>query len=172
MQSYSTDGEGGNTTIPSPGGHQNSPFRGWDYMIPHRVGKLDPNSTYFTRGLVKYVSEGAIFLPSPPKTGENSYVRWCLIYFCPGFAFEYSVVFRVESLFYCTRYFLQNRNKEGNSLFLSSFRPDLRWRCHFAKDERIRDRNNPGDKLGICGALQNHIFPSLEPETRPGDFRG
>ena len=35
------------------------------------VGKFAPKSPYFTRGLVKYVSGGAIFVPSPPKTGTN-----------------------------------------------------------------------------------------------------
>ena len=40
-------------------------------MIPYMVGKLAPNSNYFSRGLVKYVPERAIFVSSPPKTGTN-----------------------------------------------------------------------------------------------------
>ena len=44
-------------------------------MIPHMVGKLAPNSSHLTRGLVKYVPGrapvGAIFEPFPPKTGTN-----------------------------------------------------------------------------------------------------
>ena len=35
------------------GGHQNTPFRGYDYMIPYMLGKLAPNSTYFIRELAK-----------------------------------------------------------------------------------------------------------------------
>ena len=35
------------------GDHQNNPFRGQHYMIFYMIGKLAPNSTYFTRGLVK-----------------------------------------------------------------------------------------------------------------------
>ena len=54
--SRSTIGEGGDTTIPSPGrSPKQSPFRGSDYMIPYKVGKLAPNSTHFTRWLVKYI---------------------------------------------------------------------------------------------------------------------
>ena len=40
-------------------------------MIPYMVGKITPNSTYFTR-LVKFVPGspvGAIYVPSPLKTG-------------------------------------------------------------------------------------------------------
>ena len=37
------------------GGHQKSPFRGRDYIIPYMVGKLVPNPTHHTKGLVKYV---------------------------------------------------------------------------------------------------------------------
>ena len=56
---------------------KNSPFRGQDYMIPYMVGKLVPNPTYYTRGLVKYVpgrgyfgavlsQNGDKFVTSPP----------------------------------------------------------------------------------------------------------
>ena len=61
-----------------PGGHQNSPFRGYEYMIPYMVGKLAPNSSHLTRGLVKYVpgrgyfravsyQNGDEFVTSPPS---------------------------------------------------------------------------------------------------------
>ena len=34
-------------------GHQNNLFRGWNDTIPYMIGKLAPESTHFTRGLVK-----------------------------------------------------------------------------------------------------------------------
>ena len=40
-------------------------------MILYMVGKLAPNSTHSTRGLVKYVPDRAIFVPSSLKTGTN-----------------------------------------------------------------------------------------------------
>ena len=40
-------------------------------MIPYVVGKLAPNSSHLTRGLVKFVPVGTIFVPFPPKTGTN-----------------------------------------------------------------------------------------------------
>ena len=40
-------------------------------MILYMVGKLDPNSPHFTRGLANMSPGGAIFVPSPPKTGTN-----------------------------------------------------------------------------------------------------
>ena len=64
-------GEGGDTTISSPGGHQNSPFRGWNYIIPYMAGKLAPNSSYLTRGLVKYVPGRAFFRAVPSQKGTN-----------------------------------------------------------------------------------------------------
>ena len=74
-------------------GHRNSPFRGWDYMIPYMVGKLAPNSTHSTRGVVYVPNRGYFraipsqngdkFVPSPPpsivervKRGE---IRWFLL---------------------------------------------------------------------------------------------
>ena len=41
-------------------------------MIPYMVGKLAPNSTHFTRVLVKEVS-GGVYLRAapPPKRGQN-----------------------------------------------------------------------------------------------------
>ena len=47
------------------GGHQNSPFRERDYMIPYTVGKLAPNSSHLTRGLVKYVPGRGYFRAVP-----------------------------------------------------------------------------------------------------------
>ena len=38
-------------------------------MIPYMVGKLAPNLSHLTRGLVSPV--GAIFVPFPPKSGTN-----------------------------------------------------------------------------------------------------
>ena len=40
-------------------------------MIPYMVGKLAPNSSHLTRGLVKYVPDRAKFVPFPAKTGTN-----------------------------------------------------------------------------------------------------
>ena len=40
-------------------------------MIPYMVGKLAPNSSHLTRGLVNMSPVGATFVPFPPKTGTN-----------------------------------------------------------------------------------------------------
>ena len=40
-------------------------------MIPYMVGKLAPNSTHFTRKLVKYIPGRAYFRAVPSKTGTN-----------------------------------------------------------------------------------------------------
>ena len=53
------------------GGHQNSPFRGWDYTIPYMVGKLAPNSSHLTRGFVKYVSGRGYFRAVPSQNGDK-----------------------------------------------------------------------------------------------------
>ena len=53
------------------GGHQNSAFRGWDYMIPYVVGKLAPNSSYFTKGLVKHVPDRGYFRAIPSQNGDK-----------------------------------------------------------------------------------------------------
>ena len=53
------------------GGHQNSPFRGQDCMIPYMVGKLVPNPTHHTRGLVKYVPGRDYFGSVPSQNGEQ-----------------------------------------------------------------------------------------------------
>ena len=57
------------------GGHQNSPFRGRDYMIPYMVGKLAPNSSHLTRGLVKYVP-GRGYFRAVPSQNEDKYVSF------------------------------------------------------------------------------------------------
>ena len=41
-------------------------------MIPYMVGKLAPNSTHFTRGLVKYVSGRVCFRAVPSENGDKS----------------------------------------------------------------------------------------------------
>ena len=45
------------------------------YMIPYVVGKLAPNSSHFTRGLVKYVPDRApdrgYFRAAPPQNGDK-----------------------------------------------------------------------------------------------------
>ena len=53
------------------GGHQNNPFRGYDYMFPDMVGKLTPYSIYFTRGLVKYVPGRGYFRAVPSQNGDR-----------------------------------------------------------------------------------------------------
>ena len=39
-------------------------------MIPYMVDKLAPNSTDFTRGLVKYVPGRDFIVPPPPLNGD------------------------------------------------------------------------------------------------------
>ena len=53
------------------GGHQNIPFRGYDYMISYMVGKLPPNSTQFTRGLFKYVPGRGYFCAVHSQNGDK-----------------------------------------------------------------------------------------------------
>ena len=53
------------------GGHQNSPFREYDYIIPYVVGKLAPNSSHMTRGLVKYVSGRGYFDAVSSQNGDK-----------------------------------------------------------------------------------------------------
>ena len=53
------------------GGHENYPFRGQDNMIPYMVGKLAPNSTIFTRGLVKQVPGRGYFRAVPSSNGDK-----------------------------------------------------------------------------------------------------
>ena len=53
------------------GGHQNSPFRGKDNVIPYMVGKLAPNSSHFTRGLVKYVPGRDYFRAVLSQNGDS-----------------------------------------------------------------------------------------------------
>ena len=57
------------------GGHQNSPFRGQDYMIPYMVGKLVPNPTHHTRGLVKYVP-GRSYFDAVPSQNRDKFVTY------------------------------------------------------------------------------------------------
>ena len=40
-------------------------------MIPYMVGKLAPNSTHFTKGLVKYVPGRGYFRAVPSQNGDN-----------------------------------------------------------------------------------------------------
>ena len=54
------------------GGHQNTLFRGQDYMIPYMVGKLAPNPTHSTRGLVKYVPGRGYFRAIPSQNGDKT----------------------------------------------------------------------------------------------------
>ena len=51
-------------------GHRNSPFRGWGYMIPYMFGKLAPNSTHSTRGVV-YVPNRGYFRAIPSQNGDT-----------------------------------------------------------------------------------------------------
>ena len=72
----STIGQGGDTTIlftgRSPKGHQYSPFRGSDNMIPYMIGKLAQNLLHLTRGWSNMSPVGAIFVPFSAKTGTNT----------------------------------------------------------------------------------------------------
>ena len=52
-------------------GHRNSPFRGWDYMIPYMIGKLAPNSSHLTRGSVKYVPGRSYFRAVLSQSGNK-----------------------------------------------------------------------------------------------------
>ena len=40
-------------------------------MIPYMVGKLAPNSSHLTRGLVKYVPGGGYFRAVPSQNGDK-----------------------------------------------------------------------------------------------------
>ena len=65
-------GEGEDSTISSPGGSPKQPFRGWDYMIRYMVGKLAPNSSHLTRGLVKYVPGRGYFRAVSSQNGDKT----------------------------------------------------------------------------------------------------
>ena len=69
--SVSTIGAGGDTTIPSPGRSPKQPLPGIGLRHPHMVGKLAPNSTYFTRGLVKYIPGRGCFRAVPSQNGDK-----------------------------------------------------------------------------------------------------
>ena len=58
-------------------------------MIPYIVGKLAPNTSHLTKGLVKYVlgrdyfravpsQNGEKFVKSPPPRSLNGPAAWCL----------------------------------------------------------------------------------------------
>ena len=67
-------GGGGDTTILSPGRSPKQPLPGYqvyDYMIPYMVGKRAPNSTHFTRGLVKYVPGRGYSSAVPYQNGDK-----------------------------------------------------------------------------------------------------
>ena len=102
--SVSTIGGGGDTTIPSPGMSPKQPLPGIGLRHPHMVGKLAPNSTHFTKGLVNYIpgrrsfravpsQNGDKFVssPPPPQSLNRSSVRtvrvreWARV---PGFLFD------------------------------------------------------------------------------------
>ena len=53
------------------GGHQNSLFRGYNYMISYMVDKLASNSLRLTRGLVKYVPGRGYFRIVSSKNGDK-----------------------------------------------------------------------------------------------------
>ena len=57
--------------ISSPGRSPNSPFRGNDYKILYMIGKLAPNSSHFTRGLVKYVPGRGYFRAVSSQNGDK-----------------------------------------------------------------------------------------------------
>ena len=41
-------------------------------MIPYMIGKLAPNSSHLTKGLVKHVSDRGYFRTVPSKTGDKN----------------------------------------------------------------------------------------------------
>ena len=65
-------GRAGTRRFRPRGDRQNSPFRGWDYMIPYMVGKLAPNSSHLTKGLVKYVPGRGYFRAVSSQNGDGS----------------------------------------------------------------------------------------------------
>ena len=69
--SVSTIGGGGDTTIPPPGRSPKQSLPGIGLRHPHMVGKLAPNSTHFTRELVKYVPGRGFFRAVPSQNGEK-----------------------------------------------------------------------------------------------------
>ena len=71
ITSVSTIGGGGDTTIPSPGRSPKQPLPGIGLRHPHMVGKLAPNSTHFTRGLVEYIPDRGSFRAVPSQNGDN-----------------------------------------------------------------------------------------------------
>ena len=52
-------------SVPGDVTHQNSPCRGYDYMVPYMVSKAAPNKTPFTRGLVKCIHGRGYFRAVP-----------------------------------------------------------------------------------------------------------
>ena len=62
----------GDSSIPSPGCHQSSPYRGQDYTILYMAGKLSPNLTRFTRELVKHVLGMGYFSAFPLETRKHT----------------------------------------------------------------------------------------------------
>ena len=69
LLSVSTIGGGGDTTISSPGRSPKQPLPGIGLRHPHTVGKFAPNSTHFTRGLVKYIPSRGCFRAVPSQNG-------------------------------------------------------------------------------------------------------
>ena len=63
--------EGGDTTFSSPGRSPKQSLPGKGLYGPYMVGKLASNLSHSTRGLVKCVPVGVIFVPFPPKMGTN-----------------------------------------------------------------------------------------------------
>ena len=72
LMSCSTIGEGGDTTIPSPGRSPKQPLPGMGLHAPLLHGRQAcPNSTHSTRGLVKYFPVRGYYRAVPSKTGTN-----------------------------------------------------------------------------------------------------
>ena len=124
----STIGEGGETRFHPRGGHQNNPFRGWDYMIPYMAGKLAPNSSRLTRGIVKRVPGRDYFRAIPSQTGTNMlHPRPPLI---------------VELVNIRTRYMLENsqqrsRQAQASIRYASKFPTKVRTS---SSEQTLRDR--------------------------------
>ena len=69
--SRSTNGEGGDTTIPSPGRSPKQPLPGIGLHDPLHGRQACPESNSFTRGLVKYVPGRGYFRAFPSHNRDK-----------------------------------------------------------------------------------------------------
>ena len=71
MKRGSTIGDGGDTTISSPGSSPKQPLPWIGLHDPYMVGRLAPNSSHLTRGLFKYVPGRGFFRFVSSQNGDK-----------------------------------------------------------------------------------------------------